>query len=292
VAPLVSVIIPSYNYARFMAECVASVVDQSYRNIELVIVDDRSTDGSESVVHELFASTSLVDRFQGRLVFETNSRNIGAHATINRGIQLSSGDYVAILNADDAFVPDRISVMQTELQRTDRSFGFSAVEFIDEVGHSFSTADPFARMLKGRQDAIDKFPTVGFACLASNVTISTGNFLFSRALFDQIGPFADLKYCHDWDFVLRALLVQEPAYIPGTTYKYRIHGSNSFKSLQSVAEAESSSVYRSFFAEISRSKYTNTLAPSPKSWPGVFELFMSAYGLWPYWKGELPDVSN
>jgi glycosyltransferase involved in cell wall biosynthesis len=292
VESLLSVIIPSYNYARFMAECVASVIDQTYPHLELVIVDDCSTDDSNAVAKELFSSTSVLNRFQGRVVLEANLSNIGAHATINRGIQLSSGDYISILNADDAFVPDRLSVMLTELKRRRCSFGFSSVEFVDEFGNIFSGDDPFARMLKRRQESINKFPTVGFACLASNVTISTGNFLFSRPLFDSIGPFADLKYCHDWDFVLRAMLVQEPAYVANTTYKYRIHGSNSFKSLQSVAEAESSLVYKSFFAEIARGKYTNTVAPSPSSWPGVFELFMSAYGLWPHWKGEFPDVPN
>ena len=291
-APSISVIVPSYNYAHFAAECIASVVDQDYPNMELVVVDDGSKDDSVNLLERLSAQEDVQRAFRGRVRIELNPRNLGTHETINRGIKLSTGDYVGILNADDTYAPHRLKRMIQSVTAAEARFAFSKVDFIDQDGALVSRPSPLAHRLRHRQSAIERFPTVGFACLASNVAISTGNFLFERRLFDEVGPFGNLRYCHDWDFLLRCLLTTEPLYVPESGYNYRVHGANSFRSLEHVAASESEIVYRNYFDHVTMNRHTNRKAPGPVSWPGVFESFMETYGLWAHWSGDKPNGAN
>lgn len=286
-APLISVVIPSYNYATFLLPCLESVASQDYPEIELVVIDDMSTDNSVEVLEEITSHQNFRAPFNGRVRIDVNTKNLGAHETINRGIAASRGAYVCIVNADDLYGPGRLREMMKQVQSANARFAFSGIDFIDEHGlPSGNQPESVVHRLRRRQSAINKFPTVGFACLASNVAISTGNFLFERRLFDEVGPFGNLRYCHDWDFLLRCVLVTEPLYIPTATYKYRVHGTNTFRSLEHIASAESALVYRNYFNQLILNRHPNRRAPGPVSWPGVFDVFMSAFGLWPYWEGE------
>jgi glycosyltransferase involved in cell wall biosynthesis len=283
---LVSIVIPTYNYARFMKACLGSLRSQQYPELELVIVDDVSTDDSVEVARECLSDSSLSKVFKGRVRIEANEANRGAHETINKAIQLSRGKYIAILNADDEFGAGRVKTLVDKLVQSQSRIAFSHVDFIAEDGSALTGEQRLIQQLRMRQRAISRFPSVGFACLASNVAISTGNFVFERSLFNEIGPFADLRYCHDWDFLLRAIFVTEPLFVPDVSYRYRVHGSNTFRSLGGVAMTESATVYRAYFDRLLLGKPKNLLAPSPDNWPGVFQTIMSAYGLWQFWSGE------
>lgn len=278
--PLVSVVMPTFNYARYFAACLNSICQQEYDRLELVIVDDASTDESWDLIGTLTASDPVRSIFGERIITSRNERNLGAHTTLNRGINAARGELIAIINADDMFGPARIPLMVSALAENRGRFAFSAVKFIGEGAADIDSSDFTAQRLRAQQLAIERFPTVGFACLASNVAISTGNFLFEKRLYDEVGPFSALKYCHDWDFLLRALLRTEPVYVKEAAYLYRIHGSNTFRSLGGVAHSETSSVLRSYFRNASLRSWPNRLAPTPGNWPGVYETFMTAYGLW------------
>src|SRR5579864_4898833 len=93
--PLVSVVLPSYNHRRFVSSAIRSVYRQTYRPIELIIIDDGSTDRSAETIRE-FLDTTLPPA--GISVHFSTRKNRGAHATINEGIEKASGDYIAILN--------------------------------------------------------------------------------------------------------------------------------------------------------------------------------------------------
>src|ERR1700674_2946625 len=94
---LVSVVIPTYNYRQFVVEAVESVLAQTYRPIELIVVDDGSTDGTRAEL----------ERFEGqiRYMFQENR---GLPAARNRGIRAAAGEYVAFLDADDVWAPTKI----------------------------------------------------------------------------------------------------------------------------------------------------------------------------------------
>lgn len=108
-APLVSVIVPSYNHSAYIRECVESIIQQTYINIELIIIDDGSTDESERVIAEL--SDQCSDRF---VRFESRHRsNRGLCATLNEAIEWCRGKYCSIIASDDVMLPQK-TAMQVE----------------------------------------------------------------------------------------------------------------------------------------------------------------------------------
>ena len=102
--PLVSVIIPTYNSGVYLKEAVESVLDQDYPNLEVVVVDDGSTDDS------LILLTKYFDRIQ-----IVKSQNFGAGSARNLGIQASSGEYLAFLDSDDKWIQNKISLQMNKM---------------------------------------------------------------------------------------------------------------------------------------------------------------------------------
>lgn len=97
--PLVSVVVSCYNHKEFIEECILSVVNQTYQNIELLVFDDGSTDGSGKVIGKLADDYHFAFRQQ---------ENIGLPATLNSAFGYCVGDYIAILGSDDVFLPEKI----------------------------------------------------------------------------------------------------------------------------------------------------------------------------------------
>ena len=122
-----SVVVPSYNHAQFLRAALESVFRQSYRNIELIVIDDGSRDGSPQLTREILGECPFSHRFTAR-------ENRGAPVTLNEAIRQSTGDYVNVLNSDDCFEPTRIEEMVEAVAATDADWGFSAVSCIDASG--------------------------------------------------------------------------------------------------------------------------------------------------------------
>ena len=97
-SPLVSICIPSYNYARYLPECLNSAIAQTYPNFEVVVVDNCSDDGTPELVAEYC-------RRYNRIVFHRNSENIGMTANFNRAMELARGKYIKFLCADPGHPP-------------------------------------------------------------------------------------------------------------------------------------------------------------------------------------------
>jgi glycosyltransferase involved in cell wall biosynthesis len=280
--PLVSVVVPSFNHEELIEECLRSVVAQSWPRLELIVVDDASRDSTFARAERLASAPAFRQRFEDRVHLERNPKNLGAHGTLNRALGLARGDFVGILNSDDRYAPARVATLMKELE-DGSPLAFSAVRLIDRSSRDITEEDWFALRLSHSQRSVRAFPSVGFALLKENVCISTGNLFFRRRLFDQVGGFRPLLYCHDWDFLLRSVLVAEPVFVPLPLYEYRIHESNSYRALSDVALRETETVLSAYFSAVQRGSVTNDLAPTPANWPGLFDTMMSALGLWRYW---------
>src|SRR5947209_4282299 len=100
--PSVTVVIPCYNYGRYLRGAVKSVLDQPGVDVEAIVIDDASTDGSADVVREVAAADPRVRAILHR-------SNFGHIATYNEGLEQASGDYVVLLSADDALTPGSLS---------------------------------------------------------------------------------------------------------------------------------------------------------------------------------------
>lgn len=123
---LISVVIPVYNAERYILKALRSVCEQTYRNLQIIVLDDGSTDRSKQLIE------SVVDE-RIQLV---SRENRGLIATLNEGVQLSNGKYIARMDADDICLPDRFT-RQLAYFESHVDFGllFSGIEYIDTAGN-------------------------------------------------------------------------------------------------------------------------------------------------------------
>jgi glycosyltransferase involved in cell wall biosynthesis len=204
--PLVSVVIPNYNYARFLPQAIDSALSQTYSNVEVIVVDDGSSDGSLDVVHS----------YEGR-VRCFGQRNKGVAEARNLGIRESRGDLVAFLDADDVWVPNKLAEQVPLFEDPGVGMVYCGVQYIDEDGNSLgiSTGGLSGKIL--RELALLRTP--GLATGGSSPVVR-------RECLDRVGLFdVALSTSADWDFLRRIachyqiLMVREPLVL------YRQHAS-------------------------------------------------------------------
>jgi GT2 family glycosyltransferase len=212
-APKVSVVMPSYNHARFVAGAVQSVLGQSLGDLELCIVDDASTDGTPDVV------AAIRD---ARIRFERSPANRGAAATLNAAIRLSSGDYIAVLNSDDAFLPGKLA-RQVELldTRPELAAVFAYPRFVDDDGRPLPPEQTFYGSVffaenRSRVDWLRQFFLRG-NCLCHPSA------MIRRASHERVGLYDErLAQLHDLDVWLRVLLGDDIWIVPEALIDFRI----------------------------------------------------------------------
>lgn len=124
---MVSIITPSYNSSQYISESINSVIGQTYDNWELILVDDYSSDNSVEIAKSF---SSLDDRIR---VVQLN-RNSGAAIARNEGIKIASGRYIAFLDSDDIWLPNKLDQQVNYMQKMNISFSYSAYEKVDEFG--------------------------------------------------------------------------------------------------------------------------------------------------------------
>jgi glycosyltransferase involved in cell wall biosynthesis len=276
-APLVSVVVPAYNHEPYVAAALDSVAQQGHPALELIVVDDASTDATADAIERWRAGAEASRRFS-RIELVRNASNVGAHESLNRGMALVRGEYVSLLNSDDFYAPARIETLVARMQRAGSRFAFSAVMPVDAGGRP-TLDSPLAKRIITAREEIAALPSVSFGFLFRQLAISTGNFLFERTLVDEIGGFAPLRYCHDWDYALKAFLRTEPVFVDEYLYRYRIHESNAHAALDHVAREETQAVLADYYRRCLAGAAANPLAPTPANWPGVFEHYIEFFEL-------------
>jgi glycosyltransferase involved in cell wall biosynthesis len=283
--PLISVVIASYNHSPFILQALDSVVAQTYPNIELVVVDDCSRDDSVAKIKKWAKNPKHKKRFTN-IIIEDAKINRGAHNTLNRGAELAHGEFVNFLNSDDFFETQRIEMLMAKLIQHRLLWGFSAVRVVDENNKEIVPVNlppEVGFVYEGIAHAREHYPEFSCGLLERNFVVSTGNILVQRDVFLRLGGFRDLKYLHDWDFVLRISRESEPAVIDTPLYAYRLHGTNSFKSLANIAAIEGAFVMQEHLAALNFYTF-NPTAPSPKNWPVLYDFWIDRLHLRPFVK--------
>ncbi len=258
--PLVSVVIPSYCHASYIADCLRSVYEQTYRSIELIVIDDGSSDGSPAIIEDVLRACPFPYRFIAR-------ENRGAHATINECAALAAGEFINVLNSDDRFSPDRIRCMVEAVCCAGAEWGFSNLQIIDGFGEAVNGAAPGTRAAN-LERILSEGPcatTFGFGLLKSNFAVTTGNLFVSRELFLSLGGFSDLRYNHDWEFALKATLESEPVYLSEKLYFYRLHEHNTIAESSVAPRKEANAVFLAYFQANNRPA-RNPFAPCEAYW--------------------------
>lgn len=221
---LVSIIIPSYNHLAYIPKAVESVLEQTHSDLELIIIDDGSTDDSLAYLQ------ALTDP-RVRLVAQANA---GAHNAINRGLEMARGEYLAILNSDDIFHPDRLKICLERLASGDVDLVATWIEVIDREGKVLGVKEGWHNMLPWpiRHPERSFAQSNDFArnLLMTNFVSTTSNIVFSRKLYDAVGGMRNLRFAHDWDFLLRAAYSFKCDLIAQPLLQYRIHATNTISS--------------------------------------------------------------
>jgi glycosyltransferase involved in cell wall biosynthesis len=223
----VSTIIPLYNHEKYVGEAIRSVLDQGALLKELIILDDGSPDRSADVAEEFSKIDSRVTVIR--------QQNRGAHATINRGLSLATGEFVTILNSDDAFCEGRFAALTRALDLDGGSdVASSSIAFMDGAGTKIS--NPWFN------DALEGFKRrrdVASSLIEANYLMTTSNFFLRRSVFTNLGGFAPLRYTHDLEFALRCAATRlRFCFIDRPLMRYRFHGNNTISENHQKVRAE------------------------------------------------------
>jgi glycosyltransferase involved in cell wall biosynthesis len=239
---LVSVVLPAYNHSRYVGDALASVYRQSHPDLELIIVDDNSSDGTFDLADTLTKTGEYKARFK-RIVCKRNTTNLGAHNSINLGVSLARGKWIALLNSDDTYYPERISRLLEFASREKAKFVFSGIKFLYQSDIPWSDRVLIKQITEAQRN-VSRYPSIRQALFHFNFCATTGNMFFRNEVFHTLGGFSELRYCHDWDFIMRAVELFPMAFLQEPLYNYRLHGTNSFKNLADIGRRESELVAR------------------------------------------------
>jgi glycosyltransferase involved in cell wall biosynthesis len=194
--PLVSVICLCYNHAPYVAEALASVWSQTYKAVELIVIDDASTDESQQVIRRLLQEHPEVPF----IALEENKGNCYA---FNRGLALAQGEWVIDLAADDILLPERISTQIDLAQSLPADYGviFSDAWLVNEAGDKLNSYYP--RNAEGH--LISPVPQgVVFADLLRSAFICTPTMLMRKTLLNALGGYDEALSYEDYDFWVRS----------------------------------------------------------------------------------------
>jgi glycosyltransferase involved in cell wall biosynthesis len=203
--------------AGYVGSAIDSVLEGELDGVEVLVVDDGSTDSSASVISEYTDPSSA--KYDSRVRYE-HQRNQGKSVAVNFGLERARGHYVTILDADDQLPPDSLSLRYNALEggrHSSRHLAIGEFEVFDEAGYALghrsipSASNP--RRIYRRFYQFYKSPFHMNACL------------FSRTLCERVGPFdTRLRRCQDIDYSLRLLrATNRVAWVNKTVYRYRKH---------------------------------------------------------------------
>lgn len=125
--PLVSVIMPAYNCEKYIEEAIHSVMTQTYKEWELIIIDDGSVDSTVETIKQILNK-------ENRIRFFKNEKNIGVSKTRNRGISLANGEWIAFLDSDDKWRKDKLEKQMIHAEKLSVDFLFTGSSYINEEG--------------------------------------------------------------------------------------------------------------------------------------------------------------
>ncbi|HET9602837.1 MAG TPA: glycosyltransferase family A protein [Gemmatimonadales bacterium] len=222
-APLVSCIIPVYNGERFLAEAITSILAQTHRPLEVIVVDDGSTDGTGAIVARDFAEHAG-DAAAGAVVRYLRQENAGPVVARNTGVAAARGDYLAFLDADDTWVPKRLETQLESLsEHPEAAISVCLAQNFFMPG--FEPTSDFERRHPKNQ-ATPAFLSIGM--------------VLSRAALDRVGPF-DTSLDHgdgaDWFLRARQLGVRD-ILVREVLVNRRIHGNNMSKTQAAASRDE------------------------------------------------------
>ncbi len=218
--PKVTVIVPVYNQIRYVERTLDSVLDCGYPNIEIIIIDDASSDGSQSAVRswcEKHPSWSVT--------FVEHPINMGVCKTLNDAIEHAQGDYVCLLAADDLLLPngivDRVQYLE---QHPEKLAVFADCQVIDADGNLlYNSGIEDLYPAAGMRKALLAFDELIPSSIVFHWAVPGPVFMCRAETYNSIGRYDETLQVEDWDMYLRIAAENKLGFIPTSVARYRVH---------------------------------------------------------------------
>ena len=257
----VSVVIPLYNHEKYIETALESVLSQTLRPAEIIVIDDGSVDGSAEKVHRLCKD-------HPEIIF-WSWPNQGAHHTLNAAILRATGEFVAILNSDDRFHPERLAACLA-IARSDPSIDVVATGMTFEDGLGNAVENPWY------ESAVAFYRQEGNLALGlfnANFLVTSSNLFIRRSAFESIGYFSPLRYTHDLEFCLRLTLRNRQIhFLDRPLLFYRLHEANTIAENKAREDVERAAVFAFF---LYRQELT---AAAEETWLSRLERYVEVLG--------------
>ncbi len=216
--PTVSIILTCYNHIKYIEPCLEGVRAQTFRDFEIIAIDDGSKDGTREW---------LAEQKDIRCIF--NENNLGTYATLNVGLREAKGDYIAVLNDDDLWEPEKLA-KQLELLESNPKVGLvhTGGYFIDGEGNR-TEGNPLGF----------RFPTfetgdILLGLVYENKIIASAA-LARRECFEKVGTFNEAYFgSGDWEMWFRIAEAYEVGFVDAPLTMYRVHGANASHKLEKI----------------------------------------------------------
>lgn len=234
--PLVTVILTAYNQEKYIAETLKSVFDQTYTNLELIVIDNASTDDSLLAIE---ASKNV----SGNFLLIKNRRNCGLCAAFNHGLSIAKGKYVIDLSGDDLLLPDRIEkqVEAFELLAEDYAVIFSNAKYINPAGKELD--NHYAVRSNGK--AIRQVPSGDvYKNVLERYFICTPTMMMRTSTMLELGGYDETLTFEDFDFWVRSAAKYKYFYLDEVLTKKRVVPT----SLSSMVYKKGSGMLASYYA--------------------------------------------
>ncbi|MGZ4893216.1 MAG: glycosyltransferase family 2 protein, partial [Halobacteriota archaeon] len=204
----------SFNQERYISEAIESVLRQDFEDIELIIVDDASTDKSRQIIERFAEQDSRI-----RVIF--HEQNVGITRVVNDGIDAARGKFIAQIDSDDVWVTDKLRKQLTVVERDENVIVWSEGRLIDQNGQALGKN--FSELVESasKKKSGDLFQT-----------LLQGNYIFGSTLLYKRANLSDLRYDerfmynNDYKFLLELARTYDFHYIAEPLAMYRIHGKN------------------------------------------------------------------
>ena len=234
--PLVSVVIPVYNGADYLREAIDSVLNQTYSNIEIIVVNDGSIDHGQ---------TEAIARSYGNRIHYIYKENGGVATALNAGIKEMNGDYFSWLSHDDIFYPDKVQKQMQLLKETNKRIAACAYHIFFDSGRKVPV--PFIRFYGNETIQSSVFSVL-------HALVQFGGVLFKKELFDEYGDFQeDLKTTQDYEFLFRILRKEKCVFSDELLYGIRYHSNQGSNTIDCV-NTERDEMYQMFMQSLSRAE--------------------------------------
>jgi glycosyltransferase involved in cell wall biosynthesis len=231
-----SIVITSFNQRKFIGQAIDSALSQKGTDVEVIVVDDGSTDGSQEFISSNFGSTvKLIEQ-----------KNKGPSCAANSGLEASSEQFIALLGGDDVCHPDRLVKQLDYLQSDQKDLVFCTPEIIDSDGEKLADSDfPVFSRIVNQEDFLKSLLREGnFLCAPSVV--------FRKEVVDKIGNFkAGLVHLQDYEYWIRCLISGfKIGRIEEKLISYRRHDANLSGSNTSSSKVEEAEIFDSLINNI------------------------------------------